>query len=308
MPAMTLTIDHDELLGLTALATLDNAAGDRDTSAASAAKALMDAALASKLAREGLPWAPSAEAVRSRAAQAPAPPRVQGRRAPNPALRKESAAAAVVLVALVLLWGGYARSWTWTGFQTNGQLWDWLNLLLLPVTIAAIPLCIQYKAYIGRVRRAVYWAVIAGWTVFVIAGYLVPIGWTGFHGVTLWMWINLLVIPVALGVTMAMTSMRIRPAAALRALRPYQKGIMAALLAGWVITLIGGYALGWKWTGYTDPGNDSLWAWLSMLLAPLLLPTVLQPALLKWITGDAQARASQAPAAPAATAPAPAAG
>ena len=150
------------------------------------------------------------------------------------------------------------------------------------------------QGYFGRVRRDVYLAVIAAWTAFVIAGYLIPIGWTGFRGVTLWQWINLLVIPVALAITMALTSMRIRPAAALRGLRPYQKGIMAALVAGWVVTLAGGYALGWKWTGYTDPANDSLWAWLQMLLVPLLLPTVLQPALLKWITGDAADRASTA--------------
>jgi hypothetical protein len=207
----------------------------------------MDAALAGKLAQAGLPWAPSAEAVSRRAAQAGAPASA-ARRLAGPALRKESAAA-LALAALVFLWGGYARCWTWTGFQANGQLWDWLSLLLLPVTIAVIPLWIQYGAYIGRARRALYWAATAGWAAFVSAGYLVPIGWTGFRGVTLWMWVNLLVIPVALAVTMAMTSMRIRPAAALRALRPYQKGIIAVLAAGWIVTLAGGYALGWNWTG-----------------------------------------------------------
>jgi len=102
---------------------------------------------------------------------------------------------------------------------------------------------------------------------------------------------------------MAMTSMRIRPAAALRSLRPYQKAALAALAAGWVVTVIGGYALGWRWTGY--PGS-TLWDWLTLLLVPLLLPTVLQPALLDWITGDVADRAGQAAAATPAAAAAPA--
>ena len=300
MPALTLTIEPDELLGLDALATLGNAADGHDTGAdaASTARALMHTALAGKLAEAGLPWAPSAETVSRRAAEAAPAARPAG----GGRFRKDFAAVLAV-AALVTLWGGYARGWAWTGFQSKGQLWDWLALLLLPVTIAAIPLWIQYRAYISRVRRAVYWAVIAAWTVFVIAGYVIPIGWTGFRGVTLWQWLSLLAVPVGLAITMAMTSMRIRPAAALRSLRPYQKAALAALAAGWVVTVIGGYALGWRWTGY--PGS-TLWDWLTLLLVPLLLPTVLQPALLDWITGDVADRAGQAAAATPAAAAAPA--
>ena len=302
MPARTtFTIEPDELLGFSALAALEAPAEGGDASAVTTARALMHMALADRLAEAGLPWAPSAEAVRRRAAEAEAGSWAARGPASGGPVRKESVAAALAVAALIALWGGYARGWTWTGFRSNGQLWDWLNLLLLPVVVAVIPVWMQYKAYLGRVRRGVYWALIAAWTAFVIAGYQIPIGWTGFRGVTLWQWISLLVIPVALAITMALTSMRIRPAAALRALRPYQKGIMAALVAGWVVTLVGGYALGWRWTGYTDPANDSLWAWLQMLLVPLLLPTVLQPVLLKWITGDAAGRAGNPT--PAAAAP-----
>jgi hypothetical protein len=65
--------------------------------------------------------------------------------------------------------------------------------------------------------------------------------------------------------------------------------------------VIGGYALGWSWTGYA---GNTLWDWLIMLLVPLVFPTILLPALLKWVSGNAAEQASkahQAPPAPAAT-------
>lgn len=43
----------------------------------------------------------------------------------------------VVLVILVLAYGGYFMGWTWTGFEGN-TFWDWLSLLITPVTIAII--------------------------------------------------------------------------------------------------------------------------------------------------------------------------
>ncbi len=42
----------------------------------------------------------------------------------------------VVLVGfMITVIGGYAFSWAWTGFGDN-KLWEWLNLLILPVTLA----------------------------------------------------------------------------------------------------------------------------------------------------------------------------
>ena len=55
-------------------------------------------------------------------------------------------------------------------------------------------------------------------------------------------------------------------------------------------TLIGGYAWRWTWTGYQ---GNTLWDWLQLLLLPLVFPTILLPALLKWISGNAAERASQ---------------
>ena len=70
MPAVTtFTIEPDELLGLSALAALEKPA-DRDAGTVAMARSLMHTALTDRLTEAGLPWAPSAEAVRRRAAGA----------------------------------------------------------------------------------------------------------------------------------------------------------------------------------------------------------------------------------------------
>ncbi len=290
--AETFTIEPDEFLGLSALVDLDRAAngGGAGADALTEAKTLMRRALADKLEDAGLPWAPSAEAVKQAAAEAAEPPSGMRRLMGNKKMRKD-AAYALAVAALVALWGGYAQGWKWTGFQKNDQLWDWLTLLLLPVVIATIPLWIQDGDYIGRGRRVTYGVLAVAWTGFVIAGYLVPLNWTGFRDQTLWDWFELLLLPAALATTMALTSMRLPLPKVLRSLRPYQKGIMAALAAGWIVTVIGGYVLGWTWTGYA---RNTLWDWLQLLLLPLLFPTILLPALLNWVSGNAAGRASQA--------------
>ena len=290
--AVTFTIEPDEFLGLSALADLGRAAngGGTGTDAVTEARTLMRRALADKLQDADLPWAPSAEAVQQRAAGAAEPATAIRRLTGNSKMRNHAAYALAVAV-LVALWGGYAQGWKWTGFQANGQLWDWLNLLLLPVVIGTIPLWIQHRDYIGRSRRVTHGVVIVALTGFVIAGYLVPLNWTGFRGQTLWNWFELLLLPAALATTTALTSMRVPLPKVLRSLRPYQKGIMAALAAGWIVTVIGGYALRWTWTGYA---HNTLWDWLQLLLLPLVFPTILLPALLKWVSGNAAGRASQA--------------
>lgn len=288
--AETFTIEPDEFLGLSALVDLGRAANGSGAGTVTEAKTLMRRALADKLEDAGLPWAPSAEAVKRAVAEAAEPPSGMRRLMGNKKMRKDAAYALAVAV-LVALWGGYAQGWKWTGFQKNDQLWDWLTLLLLPVAVATIPLWIQDRDYISRGRRVTYGVLIVAWTGFVIAGYLVPLNWTGFHGQTLWDWFELLLLPAALATTMALTSMRLPLPKVLRSLRPYQKGIMAALAAGWIVTVIGGYVLGWTWTGYA---HNTLWDWLQLLLLPLLFPTILLPALLNWVSGNAAARASQA--------------
>jgi hypothetical protein len=68
----------------------------------------------------------------------------------------------------------------------------------------------------------------------------------------------------------------------IRSIRPGHKWVVAILALGWTVTIIGGYALGWKWTGY--PGS-TLWDWLRLLLLPLIVPTLLIPVLRSRISG-----------------------
>jgi hypothetical protein len=310
MAALTLTIEPDEFLGLSALVELGRTAdaGHANATAGAAttettetteadilgqARALMRSALADKLATADLPWAPSADAVKEHAADAAEPAGRLHKLADNETVRRD-ATYILVVAGLVALVGGYAGPWKWTGFEENGQVWDWLSLLLLPVVLGTIPLWIQDREYIGQGRRIIFGAFIVAFTGFVIAGYLVPISWSGFSSQKLWNWIELLVLPAALAITAALTSRGIQG----RWLRPYEKGTVIALLAGWIITVIGGYALRWKWTGY--PGN-TLWEWLQMLLVPLVFPTILLPFLLKWISGNAAERAATAHEPPTAT-------
>jgi hypothetical protein len=304
MAVLPFSIVPDEFLGLSALIELDGADGGGDTGSAvvSKARALMRGALADKLQEIGLPWAPSAEAVKKRAAEAAEPPSGMRALMENKKARKYGTSV-VAVAALVVLWGGYRLGWSWTGFHDNNQLWDWLSLLLLPVALGTIPLWIQDRDYISRPRRVAYGVVIAAWTGFVIAGYMIPpLNWTGFPHKMLWDWLGLILLPVALTSTMALTSSRVRSSKA-RSLRPYQKGLIVALAVGWIVTLIGGYLLHWRWTGYAPPkftgyAPHKLWDWLTLLLAPLVVPTILLPALLKWVSGNAARRASEARKAP----------
>jgi hypothetical protein len=138
MAALTFTIEPDEFLGLSALVDLDrasnagNAGTGADADVVGLARTLTRGALADKLRDAGLPWAPSAEAVRQRTAEAAAP--ASGMRKLMASKKAQKDAMYILAVAFaVVLWGGYARGWKWTGFQASGQLWDWLGLLLLPV-------------------------------------------------------------------------------------------------------------------------------------------------------------------------------
>jgi hypothetical protein len=302
MAALTLTIEPDELLGLSALVELGrtadaghpNATAGATTEAdiVGQARALMRGALANQLSAANLSWAPSADAVQEHAAEAAEPTGRLHKLADNQTVRRD-ATYVLVVAGLVALVGGYAGPWKWTGFEANDQVWDWLNLLLLPVVLGAIPLWIQDREYIGKGRRIIYGAFIVAFTGSVIAGYLVPISWTGFGPQKLWNWIELLVIPAALAITAALTSRGIRYQG--RLLRPYERGMVFALMAGWIITVIGGYALQWKWTGYH---GNTLWDWLVLLLVPLVFPTILLPFLLKWISGNAAERVAMAHEAP----------
>ena len=105
------------------------------------------------------------------------------------------ATATALVAGAVLISGGYAGHWSWTGLSANSTLWDWLELLLLPVVIATIKFWTTDRALETRHRLAVA-AVAVGFAAFTACAYLLPIAWSGFVGNTLWDWGKLLFIPV----------------------------------------------------------------------------------------------------------------
>ncbi len=79
---------------------------------------------------------------------------------------------------------------------------------------------------------------------FLVGEQLVRLlNWTGFRArQTLWAWLNLLdTFLAAVTIVMALAGVRARRPRARP--RSYQKAIIAVLAAGWIVTLIGGYAL-----------------------------------------------------------------
>jgi hypothetical protein len=259
---MTIMLEPDEILAVRALAGM----GGEPESPQRIVHDALRAGLASRLDLLELTWPQPGEpasdsATRSRALRH------------NPMLRSALLGFAA-LAAIVTLGGGYLGGWKWTGFRDNNQLWDWLSLLVLPVAFATIPLWLRNPEYFGRTRRIVHAAVALAFIVFVIVGYRAPLGWTGFSGNRLWDWLVLFLLPATLVTVTTWSSTS-------RTIRRRHGVALAVLAAGWLMTVIGGYAWGWKWTGYQ---GNTLWDWLQLVLLPLVVPTILAPAAVNFVS------------------------
>ena len=119
--------------------------------------------------------------------------------------RRLTAWLAIPLIGLVItMVGGYAGQWKWTGFHANDTVWDWLNLVLLPVTIAVLPLWPALRRRNWATWRLVFAVLLAAFVVVLIGGYVGHWRWTGFAGNTLWDWLKLLLVPFALPFVVSM--------------------------------------------------------------------------------------------------------
>ncbi|QDP95644.1 hypothetical protein FOE78_06745 [Microlunatus elymi] len=107
-------------------------------------------------------------------------------------------AAGTGLFLILTAVGGYGFRWGWTGFADNDTLWDWLNLVLLPVTVACLPLWSVSRAAHRTAWRLGMGLAAGVLAVLVVGGYAVPWRWTGFAGNTLWDWLQLFLVPVVL--------------------------------------------------------------------------------------------------------------
>jgi hypothetical protein len=191
---------------------------------------------------------------------------------------------AVLAVAFaVVIVGGYRLGWTWTGFGDNGTIWDWLQLLVLPIVLTLLP--VWYRT---RRRWRIEWrgaAVVLALVsaVLIIGGYPFDWAFTGFPGKTLWDWLDLLVLPLAL---------TLLPISLESSWGRFREMRMALTIAGIALGLlvVAGYAFDWAWTGFQ---GNTFWDWLHLLLVPFLLP-----AAVTWLS--ARAREAEARPAPAA--------
>jgi hypothetical protein len=192
-------------------------------------------------------------------------------RAERRLLRRDTLLAATGGLALALvLWGGYSHNWPWTGINGGtATMWDWLHLLLLPLVFSILPIWFRLDTKVHR-RTKVYFLVGVGvFAVLVILGYAIPWKWTGFRGNTLWDWLGLIALPVTLMLMPRFRELRGR-------WQPRHTAALGTFFTVFVALVLAGYLAKWTWTGFT---GNKLWNWMHLLLLPLLLPTVILPAL-----------------------------
>jgi uncharacterized membrane protein len=185
--------------------------------------------------------------------------------------------AAAVLVLVVVVWGGYSHTWPWTGISgSTATLWDWLHLLLLPLAFAVLPVWFRSDTRVGRRTKGRGATALAVFVLLVILGYTIPWAWTGFRGNTVWDWLELLVLPLAVALAPRVAEVR-------RGWGARHTTVALGGLAAFVGLVIGGYVGHWSWTGFT---GNTLWNWLNLLFLPLLVPTVVVPALRPKVMGE----------------------
>jgi uncharacterized membrane protein len=168
---------------------------------------------------------------------------------------------------VVVLWGGYARDWRWTGFQPDAKLWDWLHVFVLPLAIVAAPLWLRHRGQLGGRQRLMLAVPVACFALLVAAGYAFDLGWTGFPGNELWDWLELLLLPLAIALMPVWVELA-------GGIRGWHVALAAAFAAFLLVAIVGGYRDHWHWTGFR---GNTLFDWIQLFVAPLLLPFVLVP-------------------------------
>jgi hypothetical protein len=187
-----------------------------------------------------------------------------------------SAQVVLVLVAIafaVVVVGGYRLGWTWTGFADNGTIWDWLGLLVLPAVLTLLPVWYGTRRSLRIEWRGAGIVLAVACLVLIVGGYAYDWHWTGFPGKTLWDWLDLLVLPVAL---------TLLPVSLEASWGRFREMRLLLTIAGVALGLlvVAGYSLDWEWTGFR---GNTFWDWLHLLLVPFLLP-----AAVTWLSARAR--------------------
>jgi len=185
---------------------------------------------------------------------------------------------------IVLLIGGYGAHWAWTGFSDNDTLWDWLQLLLLPIIIASLPVWLAHGDFMERRVRLAAACVLVAFVALVVLGYVIPWNWTGFPGNKLWDWLGLILLPLVVA------SIRLWPEIR-RRFAPRHAVAFTALVSALVALVLVGYLRPWTWTGFT---GNTLWDWIQLLAVPLLVPTVVVPVAVGYLAAGVEERELEA--------------
>lgn len=112
---------------------------------------------------------------------------------------------AAVIILVILEIGTYAFNWPWTGFKGNDTVWAYLQLLLLPITLAAVPIWImaeeaQRRVWLSQLKIVLIAAVVI-LVVLLIGSYAFNWTWTGFKANgNLWDWLSLFLVPIIVAV------------------------------------------------------------------------------------------------------------
>src|SRR5579871_2306742 len=101
----------------------------------------------------------------------------------------------LVVAFAVTIIGGEWLGWTWTGFADNNTVWDWLQLLVLPVVLAAAPVWYRTHRELRVEWRLLLSVLLTTFAILLLGGYELGWTWTGLSGRTLWDWLELLVLP-----------------------------------------------------------------------------------------------------------------
>jgi hypothetical protein len=181
--------------------------------------------------------------------------------------------AALAIVFAVLAVGGYGLGWRWTGLSRSVTLWDWLQVLALPVALGLAPVLLHHRRRLTRRHRTMLGLLLVLFGGLVLAGYLMPLPWTGFTGNTLWDWLELALLPLVVG-TASLWADRGLPAGRFRL-------VGVAVLLAFAGLVLAGYLVPWAWTGFR--GNTA-WDWVKLLLLPVLVPLVLIPTVVGLVT------------------------
>jgi hypothetical protein len=112
------------------------------------------------------------------------------------------------------------------------------------------------------------WVVVAAAAVLlalVVGGYGMGWRWTGLaQGVTLWNWLEALLLPLALGLVPVLLLQRER-------LRRGHRLLVVGVTAVFAAIVSTGYAVPLPWTGF---GGHTLWDWFELALLPLVVTAV----------------------------------